>query len=127
MNFEDIKILIVDDEIGIRRSLSVFLEDEGMSVVSTASGKEALDRQDLKSLNLAIVDIRMPELSGDELIKKLHEINKEMKFIVYTGSQEFIVTEELSNLGLREDAVLYKPLKDLSILSELIKKLYLDS
>lgn len=123
MNIEDIKVLIIDDELGIRRSLSVFLEDDGMSVTSVQSGNDSLALKDLQSFTIAIVDIRMPELTGDQLIKKLHEINNEMKFIVYTGSQEFEVTQDLYDAGLREDAVLYKPLKDLSILSELIKKL----
>lgn len=125
MNFEDLKILIVDDELGIRRSLSVFLEDEGVDVSTAVSGTEALSIDSLSKFNASIIDIRMPEMSGDLLIKKLHDINNNMKFIIYTGSQEFDIPPELKEIGISTDNVIYKPLNDLSALSSLLKKLCL--
>lgn len=123
MNKDSLKVLIVDDEQGIRRSLSVFLEDEGMEIETANSAPEVLLKENINSFNLSIVDIRMPDFSGDKLIIKLHELNKNMKFIIYTGSQQFSISPQLQEIGLSNDMVLYKPLEDLKELSNLIKKL----
>lgn len=120
MSIENLNILVVDDEKGIRRSLSVFLEDEGASVTSVESAEEALLLQNIESFDIAIVDIRMTGISGDILIPKLYDIKKSMKFIIYTGSQEFEISPEICKLGISDKNVIYKPLADLSILSELI-------
>lgn len=125
MNYEDLRVLVIDDEIGIRKSLSIFLEDEGFSVNAVSSGKEALMLNDLNSYNAAIVDIRMPELSGDQLIIKLNEKNNRLKFIIYTGSQEFDIPLELQNIGIERENIFYKPLENLSLISELLLKLCL--
>jgi len=71
MGGEQIRILVVDDEESIRNLLKRFLEEEGYSVVTAADGEEALDEMSRQGAEIALVDIRMPGMSGIELLGKL--------------------------------------------------------
>ena len=123
MNIEDCKIVVIDDEPGIRRSLSVYLEDEGAEVLVADSGISALDIPDIAEVDVAIVDMRMPEMRGDELIPLLHEKNSETKFIIYTGSHEVELSKPLEKVGMKSGDIIYKPLLDLSLLTDKINEL----
>lgn len=67
------RILIVDDEPPIRKFLSIALEASGFSVIEAGSGKEALEAAALKQPDLAIVDLGLPDMDGQALIKALRE------------------------------------------------------
>ena len=75
-----IRILIVDDEPFIRESLVGFLEDSEFDVLSTDSAESALELFSKNDYHLAIVDLRLPKMSGETLILKAYEINQNMKF-----------------------------------------------
>ena len=61
-------ILIVDDEAGIRRSLSSILADEGYSVEAVSSGEECLSRLAQRPVDLVLLDIWLPDRDGLEVI-----------------------------------------------------------
>ncbi len=67
------KILIVDDDETIRSTMKAILEDEGYIVDSAANGKVAIKKTQEQSYNLALLDIRLPDMEGVELLKLMKE------------------------------------------------------
>ncbi|MBN1546716.1 MAG: response regulator [Syntrophaceae bacterium] len=114
-------ILIIDDEESIRRNLRAFLQDEGYEVLTTKSGEEAMEMLTSCKPDLAVVDIRLPGMDGNKFILSAHQIHPNMKFLVFTGSMEYTLPQELRSLDLSEQHILRKPLNDLSLLANLIK------
>ena len=68
---EQVKILVVDDEEGVRNLLQRMLEGAGYEVVSTGDGEEALYLVSQGDINVALLDIKMPNISGIELLNKI--------------------------------------------------------
>ena len=79
------RILVVDDDKSIRKTLSMILELEGYEVDTAENGKEAIDKSNLKLFNIALVDIRLPDIEGTELLTKLKETTPKMRKIIITG------------------------------------------
>jgi CheY-like chemotaxis protein len=104
-------------------NLVAFLEDEGFSVLSTKSGEEALELLASETVDIAIIDIRLPQMDGDTLIIKAHDLQPEMKFLVYTGSVNYTLPKTLMNLGISEEQVFKKPLDDIGVLVQAIHQL----
>jgi CheY-like chemotaxis protein len=65
---EQARILIIDDEETVRKSLAAVLEDEGYLVDTAENGKEAIQKSKAKIYNLALVDLRLPDMDGIELL-----------------------------------------------------------
>jgi two-component system response regulator PilR (NtrC family) len=78
-------ILIVDDEPNIIEILEMVLLDEGMDVLKSASGREALDILREKDVDVVISDIKMPDLSGVELLQEAERLAPETVFIMITA------------------------------------------
>lgn len=91
------KAIIVDDEIDIRRGLRKIIdwESKGFMVVGEAGdGKEAIELFKEQRPSLVVTDIRIPEIDGLELIKKLKEINPKVKIIILSGYNDFNYAKE---------------------------------
>jgi two-component system response regulator PilR (NtrC family) len=78
-------ILIVDDEPHIVEVLEMALRDEGMEVYTSASGREALAVLRRQQIDVVISDIRMPDLSGVELLREAKSLAPETPFIMMTA------------------------------------------
>jgi PAS domain S-box-containing protein len=104
-------ILLVDDEVMIRETLSEFLQMCGYTVHAASGGNEALElfRRHHETLDLVVTDLGMPEMGGEELFKHLQSIDPEVKVIVSSGYLDGTTKSELLNLGVK--AVLTKPVK----------------
>jgi DNA-binding NtrC family response regulator len=77
---------LVDDEEDVRKSLSRFLQKLGHSVVCAADGMEGLREYHTQDIHLVITDIRMPEIDGLELLRRIKVIEKSpVDVIVVTG------------------------------------------
>ncbi|WP_029521288.1 sigma-54 dependent transcriptional regulator [Persephonella sp. IF05-L8] len=79
------KILLVDDEEDILTSFQIILEDEGYTVDIASSAVEGLEKAKQELYDLIISDMRMPEMTGEEFLKKLRTFNKITSFIVMTA------------------------------------------
>ena len=79
------KILVVDDEIGIRQSLKKILEKEGFDVVTASNGEEAFKLIRGSDIDLLITDIRMAGMDGLELLKVCKSISPYTEVIMITG------------------------------------------
>jgi two-component system response regulator VicR len=70
------KIMVVDDEPGIQRSVKRVLEKEGYDIVTASSGRECLDKLEKEHVDLIILDIIMPDMDGGMVAKQIRENKK---------------------------------------------------
>ncbi len=86
-------VLVIDDEAGVRRTLSMILEDEGYQVITASDGKEGLERALKEEPDLILCDIRMPRVDGLEFLEQYRKKNGQALVITITayGSNELAV------------------------------------
>ncbi|MCK5672060.1 MAG: sigma-54-dependent Fis family transcriptional regulator, partial [Spirochaetales bacterium] len=78
-------ILIVDDEKNIREGLGRSLEMDGYNILLAGDGKEGLSLINNKEIDLVISDLKMPEMSGEELLRNISASNPTIPVIILTG------------------------------------------
>lgn len=112
-------LLIADDEKNIRSGLELAFEDEGYTVVTAADGKEAWEKLQKNVIDLVITDLRMPEMDGYELLKRISAAYPTLPVIVLTGHG----TIETAVETMRDGAIDFftKPV-DIDKLSIVVKK-----
>ncbi|MBI5409850.1 MAG: response regulator [Nitrospirae bacterium] len=88
MNVDNRSVLLVDDDPYVLGSVSKLLKEFGYSVISCKSGEEAVSKLFTGNINLVLTDIRMPGMSGIELLEKVHSLNPKMPVILMTGYAE---------------------------------------
>lgn len=79
------RILVIDDDDGIRKVVAEALKNEGYLVDTVSNGKEAIEKTRTNFYNLALVDIRLPDMEGTELLTSMKETTPEMIKIILTG------------------------------------------
>lgn len=99
---EDALILVVDDEAAIRYSVSKTLERAGYEVVTAASGEEALELMDQQMFDVVLTDIRMPGISGVDLLARINEHPTEAVVILMTGYASLGTAVESLRLGAHD-------------------------
>ena len=104
---ETARILIVDDDENIRKVLTTILEDEGYIVESVDTGKKAIKRTKRKPHNLALIDIRLPDMEGIELLTKIRDTTPKMRKLIITGYPTLHNAMDAVNKGA--DAYIMKP------------------
>ncbi len=109
------RVLVVDDEPSIRSSLAGFLDDYDYDVEVAESAEQALELIRRVSFDVAVIDLRLPGVSGDALILQAHVLCPAMRFLIHTGSVGYGLTEDLWSVGVRPEHVLLKPLPDLAV------------
>src|SRR5436305_11624327 len=92
-------VLVVDDEDGIRQALDRFLTRLGYRVLQASSGAEALDRQAAEQPQVMLSDIRMPNMSGVELVPKALAADSDLAIIMLTAIDEPRTAIECLKLG----------------------------
>ena len=105
---ENVRVLIVDDNERLSRSMSIVLNRKGYSVDTVSDGLEAIKAVKTKSFDVIFMDIRMPGLNGVDVFKKIKKIIPSIKVVIMTA----YAIEELVEEAVREEVfgILYKPL-----------------
>jgi DNA-binding NtrC family response regulator len=101
------RILVVDDDETIRTTMRAILEDEGYLVDLAASGKEAIQKTQEKTYNVALLDIRLPDMEGVELLKLMKDGVPRTRKIMVTGYPS--MQNAIGALNKHADAYLLKP------------------
>jgi DNA-binding NtrC family response regulator len=104
---EDARILIVDDDENIRKVLTTILEEEGYFIESVDTAKKAIERTKRKAYNLALIDIRLPDMEGIELLTRMKDTTPKMRKLIITGYPTIQNAMEAVNRGA--DAYILKP------------------
>ena len=109
------KLLIVDDEIDIREFAKNFFRKRSIEVFTASGGIEAIEIIQAEQPDLVLLDVRMEEMTGVEVLKKLRSQGDKSKVIMVTGVEEEVTINEAKSLGIV--GYIHKPL----ILEELEK------
>jgi len=120
---ERTRILIVDDDESIRKTLAMILEEKGYLVDTAENGKEAIKKTKSKFYNLALIDIRLPDMEGTKLLSEIGDTTPKMVKIIVTGYPSLQNAIEAVNKSA--DAYILKPFNVdnvLNIIKEQLKK-----
>ena len=98
-----IKVLVVDDEKGIRFLLEEVLLHRGFEVSLARDGQESLEKLEENHFDLVVTDINMPRLDGVSMLKSMHETGREEKVIIMTGnpSDQRLLDEDMPQVVTR--------------------------
>ncbi|HEX7126477.1 MAG TPA: sigma-54 dependent transcriptional regulator [Thermodesulfobacteriota bacterium] len=111
------RILVVDDDAGIRESLTVAIEDRGWEAEAVASGEAALARLDSRSVDVVVLDDRMPRLSGREVLREMRTRGLDTAVLFLTAYADEALLREL--VEARVDAFSDKPFRVEELLAKL--------
>ena len=101
------RILVVDDDENIRNTVKAILEDEGYLVDLATTGKEAIQRTEETTYTVALLDIRLPDMEGIELLKLMKDAVPRTRKIIVTGYPS--MQNAVTALNNSADAYLVKP------------------
>jgi len=103
------KILVVDDDESIRKSLTAVLRDEGYAVDVAASGGEAIRKSEETVYNLALIDIKLPDMEGIDILTRMKDTVPKVRKIIMTGFPS--VQNAIEAVNRKADAYLLKPVE----------------
>lgn len=115
------RILVVDDDESIRKILATILEEKGYVVDTAENGKEAVEKSNTKFYNLALIDIRLPDMEGTKLLTAMKETTPKMVKIIVTGYPSLQNAIEAVNKGA--DSYIVKPFNVENVLHKIKKHL----
>ena len=114
-------VLLIDDDESVTKALSLVLVTNGFDVDVAGDASQALEKSRLKAYDLALVDVRLPDMPGTKLVKTLKEENPEIRLIVITG---YPSTEcAIDAIDADADAFLIKPINPSELLAKMKEKL----
>jgi DNA-binding NtrC family response regulator len=96
------KILVVDDEETLRNLLQEVMREEGFEVEVAASGEEALEKFKQRQHNVIFTDLKMPGISGIELLKEVKAIDPDTETLIITSHAAVGTAVEAVRLGAFE-------------------------
>lgn len=93
------KVLIVDDQYGIRILLKEVLQKEGYETFLAANGMQAVEIVSEQKPDLVLLDMKIPGMDGIELLRKMKEVDPEIRVLIMTAYGELDMLKEATNLG----------------------------
>jgi two-component system, NtrC family, response regulator AtoC len=113
------EVLIVDDEPAIRQILSAYLTKSGFSVAMAANGTEAFERLSKGDIDIAISDIKMPDFTGIELVRRARAAGIDTSFIMMTAYASVDTAIEAIKAGASDYMI--KPVRNEEVMHRLMK------
>lgn len=113
-------LLIIDDDEVVRASLAAYLEDSGFRVLQAGTALQGLEIFEQDEPDLVICDLRMPQIDGLELIRRMGEQRAETPVIVVSGAG--VMSDAVEALRLGAADYLIKPLEDLAVLEHSVRR-----
>lgn len=104
------RLLLIDDEEGIRKVLSISLASDGYDVITAENGQEGLKLFQEELFSIVMTDLKMPGLDGIEVLKRIKEINPDAEVIVFTGHGD--MESAVRSLQLGASDFITKPVGD---------------
>ncbi|HHH9601708.1 TPA: two-component system response regulator RssB [Pseudomonas aeruginosa] len=113
-------LLIIDDDEVVRESLAAYLEDSNFKVLQALNGLQGLQIFESEQPDLVICDLRMPQIDGLELIRRIRQTASETPIIVLSGAG--VMSDAVEALCLGAADYLIKPLEDLAVLEHSVRR-----
>ncbi len=110
------KLLVVEDEEKIAEVVKSFLESKGFTVLVAFNGRKALEIFDREDIGLVLLDLMLPELSGEEVCKSLRKKSKVPIIMLTAKSDE---ADMLQGLGIGADDYIMKPFSFKALLARI--------
>jgi two-component system, NtrC family, sensor kinase len=110
---QDWKILLIDDDAGIRRVMAIALEDAGYTVITAADGETGVKVCQQESPHIVITDVGMPGIDGLEVLRRIKEMDPDKEVIVATAFSEIALA--IKALQLDATSFVTKPVSDDSL------------
>lgn len=109
------RILVVDDDQGVRDALAEYLSSLGYEVTTAEDGEDALNKYRKGDFDIVLADLIMPNVDGMELLKRIRDVNDDVIFLMITGHPSIGTAVESINCGA--DDYITKPfhLEDVKI------------
>lgn len=101
------RIIIIDDDESIRKILSTILQEEGYTVDTADTGKEGIRKTNENCYNLALIDMKLPDIEGIDLLLKIKDTTPRMRKIIITGFPT--IQNAMEAVNRRADAFILKP------------------
>lgn len=117
------KILIVDDQKGVRRLLEELFKREGWEVRSAGDGLEAIDRVEEQLPDLILMDVKMPNMNGLEATHEIMQRNPSIPIIMMTAYGEIEVVKQALDAGVKK--CISKPF-DIILLRDMVNQLMIE-
>ena len=108
------RILVIDDDENIRETLKAILVDEGYSVDLAANGNEAIKKTETTAYNAAVIDIRLPDMEGTDLLTKMKDTVPKIRKIILTGYPS--TQNAIESVNRKADAYIVKPVEPEALL-----------
>ena len=118
---KSIRILVVDDDDSIRTVLKAILEDDGYIVDLAENGKEAIEKSNIIFYNMALIDFKLPDMDGTELLGAMKETTPKMIKIIITGYPT--LQNAVNAVNEHADGYIIKPLNMENLLKTIKKHL----
>ena len=118
---ERYRILVIDDDEGIREVFSTILRQRGYEVHTAQNAAEAIEKSRSNLYHLTLVDIRLPDIEGTKLLEQLADTTPRMKKIIVTGYPSLNNAVESVNRGA--DGYIQKPVDATTLVSMVEKHL----
>lgn len=115
-----LKLLIADDEKAIRETICSFIDWKSLDIDVIGTARDGIEAYNMildQYPDIVLTDIRMPGLSGLDLIEKMHEINEDTQFIILSGYNEFEYAKTAMKYGVRH--YLLKPCSEDQIINSI--------
>jgi DNA-binding NtrC family response regulator len=117
------RILVVDDDEDIRTTIEAILENEGYQVDLATDGKEAINKTRKTLYNIVLIDIRLPDMNGTELLMKMKDTVPKTRKIIVTGYPS--LQNAIEAVNKQADVYIIKPVDVKKLLSTIQEQLKL--
>jgi DNA-binding NtrC family response regulator len=114
-------ILVVDNDTELRKVLSSILSEEGYAVKTVENGKQAIEVSEKKHFDLALIDTKLPDMKGTELLHRLKEKQPHIVMIIITGFPT--IENAMAAVNEGADGYILKPLEIQKLLQAVRKHL----
>lgn len=119
----NIRLMVIDDEKSIRETIRDYFEDSGWNVAIFSNGEDALEFLEKETTEYIIVDGRLPGMTGADFIRKASLVRAGIKYIIYTGSCDFQISDDLRASGITEKNIIIKPVMDFTDLLNALEQI----
>jgi sugar-specific transcriptional regulator TrmB/CheY-like chemotaxis protein len=118
---ESVKILVVDDDAGVRETLGAVLKQAGYEAEGVQTGREAIEKCRTESFDVALIDVKLPDMEGTNLLRIITKFNPEIVKIIVTGYPS--LENAVRSLNWGADGYVMKPFNSEALLKKIEEQL----